>query len=69
MQDMAKGIDPNLEKRIKSANSITLDEVVHDYIKDRTLKDSSIKDINKHLNGTFKAWKDQSIITINRDMV
>jgi integrase len=69
LQDMAKGIDPNEEKKRKKAQSITLEDVAVAYIKDRPLKQSSIRDINKHLNGIFKAWKDQSITTISRDMV
>jgi len=69
LQDMAKGIDPNEEKKKKSTQNIKLEDVIQAYIKDRSLKDSSIRDINKHLNGAFKEWKDQSIVSINRDMV
>jgi len=69
LQDMAEGIDPNEEKKIKEAQGTTLDIVVQDYIRDRTLKESSIKDIKKHLNGIFKAWSKKPITSINRDMV
>ena len=69
LQDMANGIDPNQEKKRKVAKAVTLKDVVQDYIKDRTLKTSSIKDINKHLNGTFNDWKDKPITAITRDMV
>jgi integrase len=67
--DMANGSNPNEQKKIKEAQAITLEMVVEDYIKDRTLKDSSIRDIFKHLNGTFKEWKGQPIAAITRDMV
>ncbi len=69
LQDMANGIDPNAEKKKKDTQAIKLKTVVQAYITDRTLKDSSIRDINKHLNGVFKAWKDEPITIITRDMV
>lgn len=69
LQDMANGIDPNAEKKREKVQAVTLDEVVTAYTKDRDLKESSVKDINKHLNGTFKAWKDQPITSITRDKV
>ena len=67
--DMANGTNPNLEKKLNEARETTLSEVAEAYIRDRTLKASSIKDINKHLNGTFKDWKDKPIAAITRDMV
>ena len=67
--NMANGIDPNQEKRAEIIKSKTLEEVQKDYLKDRDLKPSSIRDYNKHLNGIFKKWKDQPIANINRDEV
>lgn len=67
--DMANGVNPNLEKKLIEARGITLSSVVDDYIRDRTLKPSTIKDIRKHLNGTFKEWKDKPLAAITRDMV
>jgi integrase len=69
LQDMANGVDPNEEKQRKKIQTTTLNDVAQAYISDRELKESTIKDINKHLNGVFKAWKDRPIIDINRDMV
>lgn len=69
LMDMSNGINPTEEKKIKGAQAVTIEEVAQDYINDRTLKNSSIKDINKHLKGTFKDWKDQPITAITRDMV
>jgi len=67
--NMAKGIDPNDVKKTNEALTITLGEVGASYINDRSLKQNSIRDINIHLNGIFKPWKDQPIASINRDMV
>jgi len=69
LRDMAKGINPNDLKKANEALTITLAEVGKAYIKDRTLKQNSIRDINIHLNGIFKDWKDQPITTITREMV
>lgn len=69
LMDMSNGINPTEEKKIKGAQAVTIEEVAQDYIKDRTLKTSSIHDINKHLKGTFKAWKDKPITAITREMV
>ena len=67
--DMANGIDPTQEKRVKESQGKTLDEVVQDYIKDRALKPLTIRDINTHLNGTLADWKDQPIVKITRDKI
>lgn len=67
--DMHNGIDPNKEKKIKKVQSRSLDEVVKDYIKDRSLKQLTVRDINTHLNGIFSEWKDQPILNITRDKV
>jgi len=69
LRDMAKGVDPTGIKKAKEALSITLAEVGASYIKDRSLKQNSIRDINIHINGIFASWKDQPINTITRDMV
>jgi integrase len=67
--NMANGIDPNQEKKVQAVRALTLEEVKEDYIKSRNLKESSIKDYNKHLNGIFKEWKDQPITVIDREGV
>lgn len=69
LADMANGRDPIQERRTQQAKGITLEEVARSYINDRTLKKSSIHDINKHLNNAFKDWKKRPIVEINRDMV
>lgn len=67
--DMANGIDPNEAKRRKEAESLTLAQVAEDYKRDRDLKESSTRDIDKRLNGPLSPWKDRPIINITRDDV
>ncbi len=69
LANMANGIDPNQEKKVQAVRALTLEEVKEDYIKSRNLKESSIKDYNKHLNGIFKEWKDQPVTVIDREGV
>ncbi len=69
LRDLTKGVDPRDAKKINEVLSITLAGVGAGYIKDRSLKKNSIRDINIHLNGVFAPWKDEPITSINRDMV
>lgn len=69
LQDMANGIDPNEAKRRKIAESITLEQVAEDYKRDRELKESSIRDIDKRIHGPLSPWKDKPIVNITRDDV
>lgn len=69
LSQMNSGIDPTEEKRKKKKISITLNEVVEDYISDRNLKERSIIDIRLHLNTTFSDWKSKPIVKINRNAV
>jgi integrase len=64
---MSKGIDPVQKKKAEKAAKTTLDEVAESYIRDRALKQSSIRDIHKHLNGVFKDWRKEPITKITRD--
>ncbi len=69
LRDMANGIDPNAEKKRKKVQAVILNDVAQAYIKDRELKESSIRDIKKHLDGIFQPWKKQPITQITRDKV
>lgn len=69
LQDMANGLDPNAERKRAKLEGITLAQVTESYIKDRSLKPSSVRDINRHLDYSFPAWKDKPITKINRDAV
>jgi integrase len=69
LQQMAKGIDPKLEKLRKKTAAVTLDQVTEAYLKDRSLKPLSIRDIRKHVNNCFRSWKSQPITNITRNNV
>ncbi len=70
---MNEGVDPSQEKKRQQALSVTLRKVADDYIKDRskdnTLKPSTIKDINRHVDGNFSTWAEKPISRITRDKV
>ncbi len=67
LREMSKGVDPVQKKKAEKAAGTTLDEVVKSYIKDRTLKQNSIRDIHKHMKGVFKDWQKKPIADITRD--
>jgi len=67
LREMSKGVDPVQKKKAEKAAKTTLNDVAESYIRDRTLKQSSIRDIHKHLNGVFSDWKDDPITKITRD--
>ncbi len=69
LNDMAQGVDPSLEKKQKKVKSKSLEDVVKDYKGDRELKPLTVRDIDTHLNTTFKDWKSQPIAQITRDKV
>jgi len=70
LSKMNDGIDPSIQKKAQEALSVTLAEVVEAYIRDRReLKESSIRDIQKHLKTTFGDWKEKPVGAITRDMV
>lgn len=63
---MAKGVDPAATRRKQKAENVTLDQVAVSYIKTKSLKQSSISDINKHLNAGFSDWVNRPLAQINR---
>jgi integrase len=70
LSKMTKGMDPATEKKKNRAASVTLEEVVTKYLKDRGhLKASTRTDIQKHVEGIFSDWKDKPVAKITRDMV
>jgi len=75
LQQMASGIDPNLQKRQQETASITLSSIVDDYKANKRtreghpLKVSTKADIDKHLKGVFACWADKPIASITREMV
>src|SRR5699024_927414 len=73
--EMAQGSDPTAAKRERKLRAITLREVAEDYKANRRtkagkpLKDSTKKDIDKHVAGIFEDWAGQPITRISRDMI
>ncbi len=67
--EMAIGGDPSAERKKKKAENVTLDQVVGSYLKSKTLKPLSIKDIKTHRDFNFKAWKNKPLSQINREDV
>lgn len=67
---MTKGMDPATEKKRLKAESVSLAQVVEQYLKDRShLKASTRTDIQKHIEGIFADWKDKPVSKLTRDMV
>lgn len=75
LRDMAKGKDPAIQKQLKKATQTTLREAAEIYKQNKKtkgghpLKDSTKKDIDKHINKTFSKWQDLPVVSINEDMV
>lgn len=75
LRDMGKGIDPVEKKRRDKATQITLKEAATTYKSSKKtrdghpLKESTQKDIDKHVNGTFRKWRDISVCNITEEMV
>ena len=75
LAEMSAGTDPAAQRRRTRAESITLAEVAVDYKANRRtaaglpLKDSTKKDIDKHLAATFKDWSKKPVASITREKV
>lgn len=75
LQDLSQGVDPSIEKKRNKVKSVTLQEVVADYKKNKKtrdghpLKETTKKDIDRHLNTTFAEWKEKPIADITREKV
>ncbi len=67
---MSKGNDPVVERKRKEVQIKTLRTLADDYIAAHTdLKPSSIADINKHVDRSFKQWRDKPVVQITRERV
>ncbi|MCF8036993.1 MAG: integrase family protein [Desulfobacteraceae bacterium] len=70
LYSMSQGVDPTKEKKRRKALSATLNQISEAYINDRRhLKQSSIRDIRKHINGSFSDWAEKPAANITRDKV
>jgi integrase len=67
--EILNGIDPNAEKRKEKAQAVSLEQVVNSYLKAKTLKPLSVKDINTHLNLNFKDWAGRPLVKTTRAQV
>ncbi|MEE4303596.1 MAG: integrase arm-type DNA-binding domain-containing protein [Wenzhouxiangella sp.] len=73
--DMAKGINPNAERKRRKVESQTLADVAADYMSNRQtragkpLKDRTKADIRRHLKASFDDWSGQPVAKITREMV
>lgn len=71
---MDDGIDPQIEKKSKAAQAVTLQEVSVDYCKNRqtkkggALKASTVSDIERHIKTTFSDWANRPIVDITSEM-
>jgi integrase len=71
---MSDGRDPVVEKRLKRALSVTLAEVVTDYLENRRargkpLKPRTVADIEYHMSTNFPDWQKRPVVNITREMV
>src|SRR5438270_1299198 len=65
LQDMRDGIDPRDVRRADEAAAVTLRIVADAYVDRPTkLKESSKREINRHVDVVFAAWKDKPITAI-----
>ena len=69
LRAMRQGVDPRQARKAEAAAKITLREIADGYKQDRPLKDSSKKEIERHVTTTFKAWLNQPISAITREAV
>lgn len=68
--EIAMGKDPHEERRVSQLKKITLEEAFEDYLYTRKdLKDGTIGNYRKCVNGCFKDWKHKQLTDISKDMV
>lgn len=67
LQDMREGTDPREAKRQDAAAKVTLAQVGAAYVQRRDLKNSSKRNIERHLATTFAAWGPKPIASITEE--
>lgn len=68
--EISTGNDPIADKKNKQKAKTTLLDAFDDYLKTRKdLKDSTIHDYKRSINGPFKEWQNKALIDISKDMV
>ena len=69
LRNMRLGVDPREISKQAKAIGVTLRQVTNDYLRDRTLKASSMGEIERHVTTTFTTWLNKPIANISREMV
>jgi len=68
--EVAKGQDPIAKKKAKAAKGVTLLEAFEDYLMTRKdLKETTIHDYRRSIDGPFKDWQNKPLLDITKDMV
>ncbi|MFU5826566.1 tyrosine-type recombinase/integrase [Pseudomonas aeruginosa] len=68
LQDMREGVDPRDVRKADEAAMVTLRQVADSYMqRPGKLKDSSKKEIERHVATTFKAWEHKPIAGITEE--
>ncbi|AZQ69205.1 DUF4102 domain-containing protein [Silicimonas algicola] len=64
LQQMREGIDPRDAKKVDATKQITLRELADAYLARGLLKESTRRDMDRHIETAFKKWKDRAITSI-----
>ncbi|MBK8973840.1 MAG: integrase family protein [Hahellaceae bacterium] len=67
--EVARGVDPNAEKKAERVRGVTLGEVFDDYLKDRKLADNTRGNYRTTLRKYLYDWQNKPLREITRDMV
>jgi len=70
LYEMSKGLDLNLIKQVKFAESdITLKKCFDDFVGVRSLKPNTFREYNRAMRSTFWDWQTKPLVSITKDMV
>jgi integrase len=67
--NMTEGEDPAEVKARQKVLATTLADAVEGYLRDRDLKERTIADVRRQLNGAFAQWKDRPLVELTREKV
>lgn len=69
LADMAMGINPNLQKQQERAQTVTLQQVFNQFMRERQLKPHTRYDYTNCFESAFKTWHHKQVIDIKKPMV
>lgn len=69
LSDLASGINPTEKKRAEKVRSMTLEQLLAQYLDQKQLRPASVLDYQKKTRQGFKDWMDKPVNLITRDMV